>query len=55
MTIGDIPIAGTDRKTSRTFNFDEPSRTLIAIAQMVGDGLVLTTLSYASFSVVPYM
>jgi Undecaprenyl-phosphate glucose phosphotransferase len=55
MTIGDIPIAGTDRKTSRTFNFDEPSRTLIAIAQMVGDGLVLTTLSYASLSVVTYM
>jgi len=48
MTVGDIPIAGNDRKTSRTFNFDEFNRTLIAAVQMVGDGLILTTLSYAS-------
>jgi polysaccharide biosynthesis protein PslA len=55
MTVGDIPIAGTDRKTSRTFNSDESSRTLIAVVQMVGDGLVLTILSYASLSLVTYM
>jgi Undecaprenyl-phosphate glucose phosphotransferase len=55
MTVGDIPIAGNDRKTSRTFNLDEFSRTLIAAAQMIGDGLILTTLSYASLSVVTYL
>ena len=55
MTVGDIPTAGNDRKTSRTFNFDEFSRTLIAVVQMVGDGLVLTILSYASLSLVTYM
>ena len=25
MTVGDIPIAGNDRKKSRIVNFDEPS------------------------------
>ena len=55
MTVGDIPIAGTDRKTFRTFNFNESSRTLIAVVQMVGDGLILTTLSYASLNLVTYM
>ena len=44
MTVGDIPTAANDRKISTTFNFDEFSRTLIAVAQMVGDGLVLTSL-----------
>jgi Undecaprenyl-phosphate glucose phosphotransferase len=55
MTVGDIPIAGTDRKTSRTFNFDKPSRTLIAAVQMIGDGLILTTLSYISLLLVMYV
>jgi Undecaprenyl-phosphate glucose phosphotransferase len=55
MTVGDTPIAGTDRKTFRTFNLDEPSRTLIAVVQMVGDGLMLIILSYASLSLVTYM
>jgi Undecaprenyl-phosphate glucose phosphotransferase len=55
MTVGDIPSAGNDRKRFRTFNFDEFSRTLIAVAQMVGDGLILTTLSYASLSLVTYV
>jgi len=45
MTVGHIPIAGKDGKTSRTFDFDEFSRTLIAAGQIVGDGLILTTLS----------
>ena len=54
MTVGDIPIAGNDRKTSRAFNFGELSRTLIAAAQMAGDGLILTTLSYISLSLVIY-
>jgi Undecaprenyl-phosphate glucose phosphotransferase len=55
MTVGHIPTAGTDRKTSITFNFDEFSRTLTAVVQMVGDGLILTTLSYASLSLVVYV
>jgi Undecaprenyl-phosphate glucose phosphotransferase len=55
MTVGDIPIATTDRKTSRTQDFDELSRTLIAAVQMVGDGLILTTLSYISFILVMYV
>jgi Undecaprenyl-phosphate glucose phosphotransferase len=55
MTVGDIPIAETDRKTSRTFNFDKPSRTLIAAVQMVGDGFILTTLSYISLILVMYV
>src|ERR1700737_4589803 len=55
MTVRDIPAAGDDRKTSRTFNLDEFSRTLIAVVQMVGDGLVLTTLSYASLRFVTYI
>jgi Undecaprenyl-phosphate glucose phosphotransferase len=55
MSIRDVPTAGNDRKTYRTLNFDEFSRTLIAVVQMVGDGLILTTLSYASLSLVTYM
>jgi Undecaprenyl-phosphate glucose phosphotransferase len=55
MTVGHIPAAGTDRKTPRTFNFDEISRTLIAVLQMVGDGLILITLSYVSLSLVIYI
>jgi len=55
MTVGDIPIAGNDRKNSRRFNFDEFSRTLIAAAQMVGDGFILTTLSYISLSFVTHV
>jgi Undecaprenyl-phosphate glucose phosphotransferase len=54
MTVGDIPVAGNDRKTSRTFNVGELSRTLIAAVQMVGDGLILTLCSYISLGVVIY-
>ena len=54
MSIGDISLAGNDRRTSRAPNVRESSRTLIAAAQMVGDGLILTTLSYLSLSFVIY-
>jgi Undecaprenyl-phosphate glucose phosphotransferase len=53
MTVGDITV--NDRKTSSTFNLDELSRTLIAVIQMIGDGLTLNTLSYASLSLVNYV
>jgi Undecaprenyl-phosphate glucose phosphotransferase len=55
MSVRYIPTAGTDRKTFRIFNFDEFNRTLIAVAQMVGDGLILTTSSCASLSLVIYI
>jgi Undecaprenyl-phosphate glucose phosphotransferase len=55
MTVGDIPTAANHRKISRTFDFDELSRTLIAAAQMVGDGLILTTLSYLSLILIIYV
>ena len=34
----------------RNLHFREFSRTLIVAAQMIGDGVILTTLSYLSFS-----
>jgi hypothetical protein len=55
MTVSDIPIAGNDRKNSRTVNFDEFNRTLIAVAQMAGDALILVTLSYASLNFVIFI
>ena len=48
MAVRDIPTAN-DSKTSKVFGVDEFSRPLLAVAQMVGDGLILTTLSYLSF------
>ena len=56
MTVRDIPTEGNDGKISRTVNFDPFSRTLIAAAQMAGDGLILTMLSYLSlrFVIYPY-
>ena len=54
MTVGEIPTAGHDRKFLHSFNFNPFSRTLIAIAQMVGDGLLLTTLSYLSLNLVAF-
>jgi Undecaprenyl-phosphate glucose phosphotransferase len=46
MAVEDIPTAANDRQTLRTVKLNDVSRTLIAAAQMVGDGLILTTLSY---------
>src|SRR5260370_3898884 len=54
MTVGEIPTAGHDRKILKSFNLNPFSRTLIVIAQMVGDGLLLTTLSYLSLNLVTY-
>jgi Undecaprenyl-phosphate glucose phosphotransferase len=54
MTVGDIQVTANDRKTSRTFNFDQHGRTLITAAQVAGDGLILTLLSYVSFRFVIY-
>jgi Undecaprenyl-phosphate glucose phosphotransferase len=52
MSVGNITTAGNDRNATRTFNLDRPSRTLVAAAQIVGDGLILTTLSYVSLMLV---
>ena len=54
MTVGLVPTVGNHRKTYRHGNLHEFSRTLIAAAQMVGDGLILTALSYVSFRFVIY-
>jgi Undecaprenyl-phosphate glucose phosphotransferase len=50
MAVRDILTTGNDGKAFRIFKFDELSRTLIAGAQMIGDGLILTTLSCVAFS-----
>jgi Undecaprenyl-phosphate glucose phosphotransferase len=52
MTVGDIPTTARGANTFSTLNLDEVSRTLIAVIQMVSDGLILTALSYASLSLV---
>jgi Undecaprenyl-phosphate glucose phosphotransferase len=54
MNVGEIPTTRHDRKTLKSFNFNPFSRTLIAIAQVVGDGLLLTILSYLSLNLVTY-
>jgi hypothetical protein len=54
MTVGEIPTAGRDRKILKSFNFNPFSRTLIAITQMVGDGLLLVALSYLSLNLVAF-
>jgi Undecaprenyl-phosphate glucose phosphotransferase len=54
MIVGDIQAVANDRKTSRSFKFDQHGRTMIAAAQMAGDGLILTLLSYVSFRFVIY-
>ena len=55
MAVSEIPTAATDRKAVGTLNLavgtlnlNEVNRTLIAAAQMVGDGLILTTSSSLS-------
>ena len=50
MAVRDISTAGDDGKAFGISNFREFSRTLIVAAQMIGDGVILTTLSYLSFS-----
>jgi len=40
MSIGDISLARNDRRASVAPNFCEPTRTLMAAAQMVGDGYI---------------
>src|ERR1700754_4117355 len=54
MTAGEIPTAGRNRRILSSFRFNPYSWTTIAIAQMVGDGLLLTTLSYLSLNLVTY-
>jgi Undecaprenyl-phosphate glucose phosphotransferase len=54
MTVGHIRIARKHTKTPGILDFDEVSRTLIAAVQIVSDALILTTLSYLSFTIVIY-
>jgi Undecaprenyl-phosphate glucose phosphotransferase len=55
MTVGDISTVRNDRKTFRILNFNGLSRMLIVAAQMVSDGVVLMTLSFASLILVIYL
>src|SRR5216684_3751510 len=50
MTVGDMPISAKVRNSSRILNFDDVSRSGIAVAQMAVDGLMLTALSYVALS-----
>jgi Undecaprenyl-phosphate glucose phosphotransferase len=55
MTVGDIPTTANGARAFSIFNLEELSRTLIAVIQMVADGLILTALSYASLTLVKYV
>ena len=55
MTVGSIRTRTNDQKFLRLFNVGEVSRRNIVILQMLGDGLIMTTLSYLSFSFVTHL
>ena len=48
-------IRTNDRKILRPFNASEFSRRSIVLLQMLGDGLIMTTLSYLSFTFIAYV
>jgi Undecaprenyl-phosphate glucose phosphotransferase len=52
MTASDLPILRNNRGATSGFTFDECGRTVIAAAQMIGDALLLTALSYLSLRLV---
>ena len=54
MAIRDVPTLENGRKTSGIVSFDKLSRTSIAVAQMVGDGLILTMSSLISLYLISY-
>jgi Undecaprenyl-phosphate glucose phosphotransferase len=54
MTV-DISAATNDQGNFRTFKLSELSRPFIVVAQMLGDGLIMSILSYLSFSFVTYV
>jgi Undecaprenyl-phosphate glucose phosphotransferase len=55
MTVGGICAGTNHRKFLRPFNSSEIGRRSIVALQMAGDGLILTILSYLSFSFVTYI
>jgi Undecaprenyl-phosphate glucose phosphotransferase len=54
MSVGEFPIAERKPETRSTFSIHEISRTAIAVAQMVVDGVMLVVLSYVSLSFAIY-
>jgi Undecaprenyl-phosphate glucose phosphotransferase len=54
MTIGHIRAATNQWKTFRTLNLNGFSRTFMVAIQMLGDGLIMISLSYLSFRLVRY-
>src|SRR5215469_11795364 len=55
MSVGNIRTITNDQKFLRLFNLNEVSRRSILILQMLGDGLIMTMLSYLSFSFVTHL
>src|SRR6516165_1970120 len=55
MSVGNIRIITNNQKYLRLFNLNEVSRRSIVILQMLGDGLIMTMLSYLSFSFVTHL
>jgi Undecaprenyl-phosphate glucose phosphotransferase len=54
VSTGQILSLESDREISRIFNYGHYNRTLMAAAQMAGDWLILTLLSYLSYRLVLY-
>src|SRR6516225_1662896 len=52
MTVDGIRAKTNERIILRLFNVSELSRRSIVLLQMLGDGLIMTMLSYLSFSIV---
>jgi Undecaprenyl-phosphate glucose phosphotransferase len=54
VSAGQILSADSHGEISRNFNFVQYYRTMMAVAQMVGDGIILSLSSYLSFRLVLY-
>ena len=50
MAVREFPTVGNDGKAIKSLHSDEISRTAIVTGQMVGDGLILTILSFVAFT-----
>jgi Undecaprenyl-phosphate glucose phosphotransferase len=55
MTAGEIRAGTNDRKIFKPFDLRKLSRRNVVILQMLGDGLIMTILSYLSFSLVMHV
>jgi Undecaprenyl-phosphate glucose phosphotransferase len=51
MSVGELPIPGSNRGPHRTLSIEEFNRTFFTLSQMLADGFALVLLSYVSLSV----